>query len=151
MLCAAMSAGAFAAAPKHKPHKHVPMQRQELTVSASAYNATSKQTDGNPYIGAWGDHLDQLKPGFRAIAVSPDLAAKGLTHHKRVRIKGFKGEFLVLDRTPVQWQNTIDIFMDGDVAAARKFGRKEVTVYWSAPAPAAPAPITEAKATPATN
>ena len=154
LLLCALSVPAMAASTQHKPHKrHPPMQEQSLTVTATAYNGTAVQTktDGDPYVGAWGDRLDQLKPGFRAIAVSPDLAAKGLTHRKRVRIKGFKGEFLVLDRAPPQWQNTVDIFMGADVAAARRFGRKEVKVYWSVPAPRAPARVAEDKAAAATN
>ena len=145
VLCLCMSAGALAATPKHKKHKraHHASQQQSLTVTATAYNCTLAQTDGSPIIGAWGDHLDAIKPGFRAIAVSPDLADKGLTHHKRVRIQGFKGEFLVLDRTPPQWHDTVDIFMGSDVAAARQFGRKQLKVYWNAPASAKQKPPAE--------
>ncbi|HZP12346.1 MAG TPA: hypothetical protein VFB36_08000 [Nevskiaceae bacterium] len=144
-----ISTGALAATGKHKKHKrahHHATAQQSLTVTATAYNCTLAQTDGDPILGAWGDHLDAIKPGLRAIAVSPDLADKGLTHRKRVRIEGFKGEFLVLDRTPNQWRNTIDIFMGSDVAAARQFGRKQLKVYWSAPAPRkAPPPSDVAK------
>lgn len=143
ILCVALCNGAFAASTKHKrhkSHKRAPTtQQQSLTVSATAYNATLAQTDGNPIEGAWGDHLDEIPAGFRAIAVSPDLAEQGLTHRKRVRIQGFKGEFLVLDRTPPQWRNTIDIFMGTDVQAARLFGRKHLKIYWSAPKPKATA------------
>jgi 3D (Asp-Asp-Asp) domain-containing protein len=153
MLCLCLSTGAFAATTKHKPRKHshhaqraqrATQPQQSLVVTATAYNCTLSQTDGDPIIGAWGDHLDAIKPGFRAIAVSPDLADKGLTHNKRVRIQGFKGEFLVLDRTPRQWQNTVDIFMGSDVAAARQFGRKELKVTWSVPAAKAAKSVTTA-------
>jgi len=133
LLCA-LALPAAAAQRHHR--KHTPgLQAQSLTVTATAYNSTVKQTktDGDPRIGAWGDRLDQLKPGFRAIAVSPDLADKGLHHKRRVRIQGFKGEFLVLDRTPAQWQNTVDIFMGGDVDKARHFGRKQLKIFWMEP------------------
>ena len=55
---------------------------QTLMVSASAYNSTSAQTEGNPQITAWGD---TLKPDMKVIAVSRDLIRKGLDYNTPVR------------------------------------------------------------------
>jgi len=104
---------------------------RKLTVTATAYNSVPAQTDATPHVGAWGDRLDRLEPGVRAIAVSADLVKKGLHRGKRVRIKGLKGEFVVLDRMPRRWHNRIDIHMGKDVRAARRWGRRFVEVRWS--------------------
>lgn len=122
-LCAGLAvAAAVADAP----------QRITLDVTATAYNATPAQTDADPHVGAWGDNLDDaLAPGLRVIAVSPDLLAKGLRRGQRVRIHGLKGEFVVLDRMPRRWKNRIDIYMQGDIRAARKWGRRRVKISWT--------------------
>jgi 3D (Asp-Asp-Asp) domain-containing protein len=100
------------------------------TVVATAYNLVPGQTDQTPLIGAWGDRLDQLPQGVRAIAVSPDLLDRGLKRGMLVRIRGLKGQFIVLDKMPKRWKRRIDISMGKDVRAARRWGRRWVEVYW---------------------
>ena len=125
-LAAASLAGPAAARSKAEPIS--------VTVTATAYNATRAQTDADPHIGAWGDHLDRaVKPGLRVIAVSPDLLKKGLRRGQRVRIHGLKGEFVVLDKMPRRWKNRIDIYMHKDIHAARKWGKRRVKVSWKEP------------------
>jgi 3D (Asp-Asp-Asp) domain-containing protein len=102
---------------------------RSLTVTVTAFNSTKAQTDARPRLGAWGDKLDD--PGIRAVAVSPDLIAKGLGHKTRIRIEGLEGEYVVLDRTAAKWKNRVDIFMGRDVAAAKRFGKKRVKISWS--------------------
>ena len=99
-------------------------------MTATAYNALPDQTDGNPNLGAWGDRLDRLKPGQRAIAVSPDLLQKGLSRGQLVRIKGLKGELIVLDKMPPRWTRRIDIFMGRDLHGAKKWGMRKVKLSW---------------------
>lgn len=101
-----------------------------LEVTATAYNSVRSQTGSTPTLAAWGD---RLKPGMRAIAVSPDLEALGMTRGARVRIEGFSGEYLVLDRMPKRWKRRIDIYMGLDVAAARQFGRRTLRISWAPP------------------
>jgi 3D (Asp-Asp-Asp) domain-containing protein len=106
-------------------------KRVSLNVTATAYNSTHAQTDATPEHGAWGDDLDAaIKPGVRVIAVSPDLLDRGLRRGQRVRIHGLKGEFVVLDKMPRRWRNKIDIYMQKDVPAARKWGRRRVKISW---------------------
>lgn len=102
-------------------------EEHSLTVVATAYNSTRAQTDAHPNHGAWGDRIE---PGMKVIAVSPDLVKKGLERGTKVSIDKLEGEWIVLDRTPSRLRNHIDIYMGVDVAAARKWGRRKVTITW---------------------
>jgi 3D (Asp-Asp-Asp) domain-containing protein len=102
---------------------------RSLRVLATAYNSTRAQTDSRPNTGAWGDRIE---PGMKIIAVSPDLVRQGLKRGTKVTIEGVEGEWTVLDRTPSRYKNRIDLYMGLDIAAARKWGRKRVTIRWEA-------------------
>jgi 3D (Asp-Asp-Asp) domain-containing protein len=99
-----------------------------LVVTATAYNSLHGQTNGTPDIAAWGD---ELRPGMKAIAVSKDLQAAGLTRGMKVKIDGLPGEYVVLDRMPSRWEKRIDIYMGEDVGAARQWGKRQVRIYWT--------------------
>jgi 3D (Asp-Asp-Asp) domain-containing protein len=106
-----------------------PGKKSKLVVTATAHNSVHSQTDSSPLIGAWGDRIDKLPKGTRSLAVSQDLLRKGLLKYRqRVRIKGVKGDFIVLDKMPSQWTNRIDLHMGKDVAAAQRWGKKRVEV-----------------------
>lgn len=101
-----------------------------LNVKVSAYNSVKWQTGaGGANITAWGD---TLKPGMKAIAVSRDLISKGLKHNTMVKIEGFDSVFRVKDKMHYRWTNKIDIYMGLDVERARKFGRKQLKIYFAA-------------------
>ncbi len=102
-------------------------QTRTMTVTATAYNSVVAQTDAQPSIAAWGDHL---KPGMKAIAVSLDLLEQGLTRGVMVRIDGFSGEYKVLDKTARRFKKRIDIYMGKDVRKARQFGVKKLKISW---------------------
>jgi 3D (Asp-Asp-Asp) domain-containing protein len=104
-------------------------EERVLVVTATAYNSLPGQTRGDPRRGAWGD---LLKPGMKAIAVSRDLLAEGLRRGVRVRIEGLEGEYVVLDKMNRRWRRKIDIYMGDDLAAARRWGRRKVTIRWEA-------------------
>ena len=100
-----------------------------LEVEATAYTSHVVQTDSTPTIAAWGD---RLKPTTRAIAVSRDLLTKyGLKHRSKVRITGFSGEFLVLDKMNKRWSKKIDIYMGMNRKAAFKWGKRKVVLSWA--------------------
>jgi 3D (Asp-Asp-Asp) domain-containing protein len=109
-------------------HEIQPQHEQTLTVTATAYNSLSNQTDGNPKIAAWGD---QIMPGMKAIAVSQDLLLLGLERGTRVRIHGLHGDYIVLDRMSSRWERRIDIYMGTDVKAARSWGKRQVKIFWT--------------------
>jgi len=112
-----------------------PRERQhQLDVKASAYNSVAAQTNANPTLTAWGD---RLKPGMKAIAVSRDLIAQGLTHNTLVEIEGLPGQYRVLDKMNKRWTRKIDIYMGQDIQAARDWGVREVEIRWT---PVSPAP-----------
>lgn len=96
-----------------------------LKVQATAYTSHAEQTSAHPFLGAWGD---ELKPGMKAIAVSRDLIAKGLVHNTKVKIEGLDGEYLVKDKMNKRWTDKIDIYMGLDTAAAKEWGKREVTI-----------------------
>ncbi len=114
-------------APAAAPAPAIVPVEQSLRVTASAYNSLAAQTNAHPSLTAWGD---TLKPGMRAIAVSRDLIPLGLGHGARVRIDGLEGEYVVRDKMHRRWSKKIDIYMGNDLAAARAWGRRQVTIHW---------------------
>jgi 3D (Asp-Asp-Asp) domain-containing protein len=102
-------------------------QLRTLKVTASAYNSLPGQTDSRPDEAAWGDIL---KPGMKAIAVSNDLLAMGMTRNTRVKIKGLPGTYRVLDRMHSRWNRKIDIYMGTDRNEAIQWGRRNVEISW---------------------
>ncbi len=100
----------------------------QLVVTATAYNSVPEQTTAaNPDVAAWGDRLE---PGMRVIAVSRDLERLGLGRGTCVRIEGLPGEWTVLDRMHRRWTNKIDLYMGNDIEAARRWGKRSVTIRW---------------------
>ena len=98
-----------------------------LKVTATAYNSLPGQTQGNPTITAWGD---KLVPGMKVIAVSRDLIPLGLKHGVKVKIDGLPGTYTVMDKLHQRWQHRIDIYMGKDIKAAKKWGKRKVTIRW---------------------
>jgi 3D (Asp-Asp-Asp) domain-containing protein len=101
-----------------------------LEVTATAYNSLPSQGSGDPTLAAWGD---RLKPGMKAIAVSRDLLALGLTHGATVEIEGVAGSWTVLDKMARRWTRRIDLYMGIDRSAALRWGRRPVTIRWKPP------------------
>ena len=98
-----------------------------LVVTATAYNSLPEQTDAEPYMAAWGD---SLAPGMKVIAVSRDLIPIGLDRRTPVKIEGFPGTYLVLDKMHERWEKRIDIYMGLDLEAARAWGKRQVEISW---------------------
>lgn len=98
-----------------------------LDVMATAYNFVPSQTQGDPFIAAWGDSLDVNTP---SIAVSKNLIALGLKRNTPVKIEGFEEVFLVRDKMNSRFINRIDIYMGDDVAKAKEWGAKELTIHY---------------------
>lgn len=99
-----------------------------MVVTATAYTMRPEETKkGNVGLTAWGD---QLKPGMKAIAVSRDLISLGLRHGTRVTVEGLPGVYIVRDKMNKRWKKKIDIFMGNNVNAARKWGKRKVTIHW---------------------
>lgn len=99
-----------------------------LEVDATAYTSHAEQTNGQPMMTAWGDHL---KPTTKAIAVSRDLLTEyGLTYRTKVTIAGFSGEFLILDKMHKRWRKRIDIYMGMNRKTALQWGRRKVELSW---------------------
>lgn len=67
---------------------------------------------------------------MKAIAVSRDLIPMGLTHGVKVKIEGLPGTYTVMDKLHKRWRRRIDIYMGNDVEAAKKWGKRQVTIRW---------------------
>ena len=98
-----------------------------IRVTATAYNSSIHQTEGDPFIGAFGD---SLKPGMKCIAVSRDLYRLGLRNNTFVTIEGLKGIYLVKDKMHERWKNKIDIYMGTDIISAKRWGRRKVNIHY---------------------
>lgn len=103
-----------------------------LEVTATAYTSSPRQTQGDPFVGAWNN---RLAPGMKVLAVSRDLLKRGLTNGTRVRIDGLPGVYEVRDKMNRRYTKRIDIYMGVDVKRARKWGKKRVTIHWTPPVP----------------
>ena len=101
---------------------------RSMVVSVSAYNSVPSQTNSEPTVTAWGDNL---KPGMKAVAVSPDLLDEGLSHGSKLSIEGLKGKYVVLDKTNSRFTRRVDVYMGVDVEAAKEFGVKQLRITWS--------------------
>jgi len=102
-------------------------KREYLEVTATAYTSSRGETDATPNIAAWGD---KLKPGMKSIAVSRDLIKMGLGYGVKVRIDGFKGEYIVLDKMNKRWRKKIDIYMGKDRKKALEWGKRKLIISW---------------------
>jgi 3D (Asp-Asp-Asp) domain-containing protein len=103
------------------------MAGRSLVVTATAYNSLPEQTDDEPHLAAWGD---SLAPGMKVIAVSRDLIPAGLDRRTPVKIEGFPGVYLVLDKMNKRWEKRIDIYMGHDLKAAQAWGKRQVEISW---------------------
>ncbi len=98
-----------------------------IEITATAYNSLAYQTSENPNITAFGD---SLKPGLKYIAVSRDLLKMGLAHNTPVVIEGFEDIYLVKDKMNARWKKRIDIYMGIDVKAAKKWGKRKLSITY---------------------
>ena len=67
---------------------------------------------------------------MKVIAVSQDLIPVGLDRRTPVKIEGFPGVYLVLDKMNKRWEKRIDIYMGHDIKAARAWGKRQVEISW---------------------
>ena len=47
-----------------------------------------------------------------------------------VKIEGFPGVYIVLDKMHKRWEKRIDIYMGHDLEAARAWGKRQVEISW---------------------
>lgn len=112
--------------PQPPPTARPPQGANEIEVTAHAFTSSVAETDAQPTLSASGR---ELRPGMRAIAVSPDLLAMGLGFGTRVTIDGL-GEWTVLDRMADSHHRAIDLYMGNDREAAVRFGKRRVRMRW---------------------
>ena len=88
----------------------------DLTVTATIYHATLKQTDSTPDRTATNFKINMNNPeSHRIIAVSRDLEGKGFTMNKLVVVSNagkMNGLWVIRDRMNKRWTNRIDFLVD---------------------------------------
>jgi hypothetical protein len=100
------------------------------TLTVAAFSIALRGPGEDPVRGKWGD---ELKPGIKAVAVSPDLVARGLSQGTRVRIEGLPSAYRVRDQLPDGTRERIEIFMGTDAASVARFGEQRMRVWWETP------------------
>jgi len=98
------------------------------TVTVGAFSIGLRGPGDEPTRGKWGD---ELKPGIKALAVSPDLVARGMGPGTRVRIEGMPSGYRVRDQLPDGTRERIEIFMGTDAASVEHFGEKRMRIWWA--------------------
>jgi 3D (Asp-Asp-Asp) domain-containing protein len=126
LLAGAILHVACASRPPPEPPPAPPTSARELLVTAHAYTSRVEETDSQPTLAASGG---RLRPGMRAIAVSPDLLAMGIEYGTRVELEGL-GEWIVLDRMGDAHRRAVDLYMGEDRDAALAFGKRRVKLRW---------------------
>ncbi|MBK7974925.1 MAG: 3D domain-containing protein [Deltaproteobacteria bacterium] len=133
LLCSVLLAGCTERTPVPGPAEPIAPPRtsteRSVRVTATAFNSLAAQTDSTPGTTASGA---KLRPGMQVIAVSKDLAEMGLDEGTKVRIEGLPGGGGVADKMDARWHRRIDVYFGKDESAALEFGKKEVTIHWTA-------------------
>lgn len=111
-------------------------------VKASAYNNTKNQCDSTPHIMAWNDKITEENHD-QVVAISRDLEKIGLTKDTNIMFQVDDNIYskTILDRMgryarkggrrKYKIKNSIDILMK-KYRDAKKFGRKNIKIYWFA-------------------
>jgi hypothetical protein len=100
------------------------------SVEIGAFAIELRLPDSEPWRGSWGD---ELRPGMKAVAVSPDLVERGLARGVRVRIEGMPASYRVRHQLGAQTRERIEIFMGTDAEAALRFGTRRARIWWETP------------------
>lgn len=90
-----------------------------------AYNSVPEQTDASPCISADNKNICERFANGEKLCASNDFPLGTI-----ITI-GDLGEFKVVDRMRSDYRRTIDIFMGDDIAKAKQFGKKTMTVFAS--------------------
>jgi 3D (Asp-Asp-Asp) domain-containing protein len=103
---------------------------ETAAVSVGAFAIPLRPRGSEPWRGTWGD---ELVPGMRALAVSPDLVARGVIRGTRVRIEGMPASYRVRHELGAEAHERVEIFMGTDTEAARRFGERRARIWWEVP------------------
>jgi hypothetical protein len=103
---------------------------ETASVDVGAFAIELRAPDAGPWRGSWGD---ELVPGMKALAVSPDLVERGLVRGTRVRIEGLPPSFQVRHRLPEGTHERVEIFMGTDAESAHRWHERRARIWWETP------------------
>jgi len=90
----------------------------ETYITATAYTSRESETDGSPYLAAWGDHV------FWGM-----IASNAFSKGTKIQIPDYFGNkmFSILDRMNERYYYRIDVWMD-DLNNATSWGAKYIKI-----------------------
>lgn len=101
----------------------VSMYSQQVSVTATCYNAVVEQTNEDPGHTATMFVLNLLNPySHRIIAISRNLEEKGFEMGDRVMISGtgrYDGKWIIRDRMNKRWINRIDFLVNKNMRVGK--------------------------------
>jgi hypothetical protein len=100
------------------------------SVVVGAFAVELRRPEAGPWRGSWGD---ELRPGMKAVAVSPDLVQRGLERGTRVRIEGMPSAYRVRHQLSAATHERVEIFMGTDAAAAQRWHERRARIWWAKP------------------
>jgi hypothetical protein len=103
---------------------------ETASVEVGAFAIELRTPGSGPWRGSWGD---ELVPGMKAIAVSPDLVERGLVRGTRVRIEGLPPSYRVRHELGAGTHERVEVFMGTDAEAARRWHERRATIWWETP------------------
>ncbi|NCP17194.1 hypothetical protein COU24_00890 [Candidatus Kuenenbacteria bacterium CG10_big_fil_rev_8_21_14_0_10_39_14] len=93
----------------------------ETYITATAYTSREAETDGSPYIAAWGDHV------FWGM-----IASNAFPYGTKIQIPDYFGDkmFIVLDRMNARYYHRLDVWMP-ELPTAQSWGARylKIKVY----------------------
>jgi hypothetical protein len=103
---------------------------ETASVDVGAFATPLREPGAEPWRGSWGD---ELRPGMKVLAVSPDLVARGLGRGTRVRIEGLPPSYRVRHELGAGTHERVEIFMGTDAEAARRWHERRAQIWWETP------------------
>jgi hypothetical protein len=103
---------------------------ETASADVGAFAIELREPGAEPRRGSWGD---ELKPGMKALAVSPDLVQRGLGRGTRVRIEGLPSSYRVRHQLGAETLERVEIFMGTDSEAARRWHERRARIWWETP------------------
>ena len=100
------------------------------TADIGAFAIELRRPGEEPARGSWGD---ELVPGMKALAVSPDLVERGLSRGVRVRIEGLPASYRVRHRLGDGTRERVEIFMGTDAEAVHRWQERRARIWWETP------------------
>lgn len=104
---------------------YIDIHETVIKVNAKAHYPQEVSLNQLPAVTPWNEKLEN---NMRVIAVSEDLRSVGLDNGTTVKIKGLKGQYVVVGQLENSPEKTVEIYMRDRPAKAEEWGEKKVNI-----------------------